>query len=88
MVFSKMAEYDSASFYLMKALKAAETLKLKSAQAMYSMNLGIAYEKNRDFDLALQFNQQARKLYQEESDSTGILKCLINEGNLVCKKEL
>lgn len=82
MVFSKMAEYDSASFYLMKALKAAETLKLKSAQAMYSMNLGIAYEKNRDFDLALQFNQQARKLYQEESDSTGILKCLINEGGI------
>ncbi|OQA12782.1 MAG: Sensor protein VraS [Bacteroidetes bacterium ADurb.Bin397] len=88
MVFSKMAEYDSASFYLMKALKSAESLKLKSAQAMYSMNIGIAYEKNRDFELALKFNHQARALYEEEEDSTGVLKCLINEGGIwYAKKE-
>lgn len=88
MVFNKMAEYDSASFYLMKALKAAEALQLKPAQAMYSMNLGIAYEKNRDFELALKFNHQARKLYEEEEDSTGVLKCLINEGGIrYAKKE-
>lgn len=88
MVFNKMAEYDSASFYLMKALKAAEALQLKPAQAMYSMNLGIAYEKNRDFELALKFNHQARKLYEEEKDSAGVLKCLINEGGIrYAKKE-
>ncbi len=83
MVFSKMAEYDSASFYLLKALSMAEALQLKSAQAMYSMNLGIAYKGNEDYELALKYNQQAADLYKSENDSAGILKCIINEGTIM-----
>ena len=81
-VFTKQSQYDSAAYYLLNALKAAETLGLKSAQAMYSMNLGITYERNKDFDLAVKYNHQAFEMYRSEVDSVGMLKCLINEGGI------
>lgn len=78
-VYSKMGIHDSSAYYMLQALRMADALDLEPARAMYAMNLGIAYEKNRDFDLAIQYIRQARKLYENIGDSAGIVKCLINE---------
>jgi two-component system, NarL family, sensor kinase len=81
-VYSLRSMYDSAAYFLTSALALAESLNLTSAQAMYSMNLGIAYEKNRDFDLALKYIGEGKHHYNSIGDSTGVLKCMINEANV------
>lgn len=83
LVFSRQTENDSAAFYLLKALAMAESLKLKSAEAMYSMNLGIAYRQNDDFELASKYNENALDIYRAEGDSAGVLKSLINKGGIL-----
>jgi signal transduction histidine kinase len=80
--YSKQSMYDSAAYYLIRALREAESLNLKPAQAMYSMNLGIAYQKNHDHDMALQYIRQARRVYESEADSSGMVKCMINEASV------
>lgn len=86
MAFTWQAKYDSSVHYLLMALKIAERLQLRSYQATYLMNLGIAYESNKDYDQAIRSNLRAKALYREEKDSIGILKATVNLAGIYYSK--
>ncbi|WP_137790819.1 helix-turn-helix domain-containing protein [Bacillus sp. E(2018)] len=82
-----LKEYQSAAFYLKKALEAAESHSSLFKLGEIQMTLGITYKNLRSYDLAIHSYLQAEEIFKINSENEQLAAVYYNLGLLYKEKE-
>lgn len=75
-------KYPEALEFYQKALKLNKELNAKSPLASTLSNIGILYEKMKDYDKAIEYYEESLKIRREINNQKGIAIALNNIGNI------